>query len=376
MDLYLRKILKISTTLIAIVMFFYIMIAAKQFFYPIALAILLSYLLYPAVSFFEYKLKIGRFFSILIAILIGLSIVYFVGNLILLQIKIFIKDFPSIKKQALDNLGFLQSFIESKLNISIADQEEMIKDQLSNFLDFSNRFFSGIFKTATGTLAKLIFIPIFTFFMLFYRDRGKNFLLKIANQKKNKFTESVLNQISKVTIRYMTGVLTVVSILAISHSIALSIIGVKYAIFLGIAAASMSIIPYFGTLASTLVPLTFSLILTNNPYEPIWIIAYYLFINSIENNILTPLITGGNVHLNPLITILGLIGGAMVWGIPGMIIVIPLLGVIKIICDNVEGLEPYGYILGIDKKKNKLGKITEKISKKSEKIKIDKKNKK
>ena len=101
------------------------------------------------------------------------------------------------------------------------------------------------------------------------------------------------------------------------------------------------------------VPLTFSLILTNNPYEPMWIVIYYIIIIAIENNILTPTITGGSVHLNPLVTILGLILAATIWGIPGMILIIPTLGVIKIICDNIEGLEPYGYILGIDKKTKK-----------------------
>lgn len=364
MDTYLSKILKLTMTLLFFVLFFYIMIVGRQFFYPIALAILLSYLIFPIVSFFEKKLKFKRIFAILVSILLGLAIMYAIGNLILIQIKIFIKDFDSIKQQAIDNLTFLQKTIESKLNYSIEDQQQMFKTQLTSFLDSSNKFFSNIFKTATGTLTKLVFIPIFSFFMLFYRDRAKTFVLSLANKNNNNFTEDVLNQVSKVTIKYMSGVITVVIILAITHSIALSIIGVKYAIFLGLLAATISIIPYFGTLASTVIPLTFSLILTNNPYEPLWIIIYFLFINSIENNLLTPMITGGNVNLNPLITILGLITGAMVWGIPGMLVAIPILGIIKIVCDNVEGLEPYGYILGVEKKINKFGKLRDKISKK------------
>lgn len=364
MDTYLSKILKLTMTLLFFVLFFYIMIVGKQFFYPIALAIFLSYLIFPIVSFFENKLKLKRIFAILVSILLGLAIMYTIGNLILIQIKIFIKDFDGIKQQAINNLTFLQKTIESKLNYSIEDQQQMFKTQLTSFLDSSNKFFSNIFKTATGTLTKLVFIPIFSFFMLFYRDRAKTFVLSLANKGNNSLTEDVLDQVSKVTIKYMSGVITVVIILAIIHSMALSIIGVKYAIFLGLLAASISIIPYFGTLTSTVIPLTFSLILTNNPYEPLWIIIYFLFINSIENNLLTPMITGGNVNLNPLITILGLIAGAMIWGIPGMLVAIPILGVIKIVCDNVEGLEPYGYILGVEKKINKFGKLRDKISKK------------
>jgi len=365
MDNYLSRILKLSFTLIFLVLLVYIMIVAKQFFYPLALSVLLSYLLFPLVSFFERKIKLPRFFAILISILLGLALIYFVGNLVLMQIKIFIKDFPEIKRQAMENIGFLQDVIAKTFNYSVKDQQVMFKSQMAGFLDTSNNFFSSVFRTATGTITKVFFIPIFTFFMLFYRDRFKEFVLRLSS-KKGQLTGALLEQISKVTIKYVAGVLTVVSILAVSHSVALSIIGVKYAVFLGILAASISIIPYFGTLASTLIPLTFSLILTSNPYEPLWIVIYFLIINSIENNVLTPLITGGNVNLNPLITILGLVAGAMIWGIPGMIVAIPLLGVIKIVCDNVDGLKPYGYILGVERKSNKIDDIKDKISKKKQ----------
>jgi len=368
MDAYLSKILKMTITLLFFVLFFYVAIIAKQFFYPIALAMLLSYLIFPITSFFENKLKFKRIFAILVSILVGLFIMFLIGNLVLIQIKVFIKDFPEIKQQAIDNLNFVQGVIEKNLGYSIADQQDMFNTQVTDFLDSSNKFFSNILKTATGTLTKLIFIPIFTFFMLFYRDRVKNFVLQIASRSDGdtRLTEGLLEQISKVTIKYMSGVLTVVAILAITHSVALSIIGVKYAIFLGIMAASISVIPYFGTIASSVIPLTFSLILTKNPYEPMWIMIYFIFINAIENNLLTPMITGGNVSLNPLITILSLIVGAMVWGIPGMLVAIPIIGVIKIVCDNINGLEPYGYILGVEKNPHKYKKLREKLKKKQE----------
>lgn len=352
MDKYLKTILKLTLTSLFFVIVFFILIVGKNFLYPLALAMLLSYLLFPIVSFFEKKLKFPRLLAILVAIILGVALIFVIGEVILIQVKVFIKDFSAIKAQALDNLNSFHVFIESNFGFSVEDQQDWFKIQLTDFLDSSNQFFSNLFKTMTGTLGRLVFIPIFAFFMLFYRDRGKEFILRIS-KKDTKLSEKLLDEVSNVTIRYMIGVLSVVAILAVSHSIVLSIIGVKYAVFLGILAATISIIPYFGTLASTLVPLTFSLILTNNPYEPLWIIAYFLVANSVENNILTPTITGGNVNLNPLVTILGLILGATIWGIPGMLIVIPVLGIVKIVCDNVESLKPYGYILGIDKKEKR-----------------------
>jgi predicted PurR-regulated permease PerM len=137
--------------------------------------------------------------------------------------------------------------------------------------------------------------------------------------------------------------------LAIIHSTVLSIIGIKYAVVLGIIAACFSFIPYFGTIVSGVLPVAFTLFAEENPYLAIAVLAYYVIISLIDHNILTPSIVGGNVHLNPFITILSIIVGAMIWGIPGMIIVVPVMAVVKIICDNVEDLKPVGYILGVDK---------------------------
>ncbi len=348
MDKQLARILKLTVTLLFFIIIFFILIVGRKFLYPLALSLLMSYLIFPIVSFLERKLKFPRFPAIFIPLILSIGLIVFIAKVFFMQVNVFIDDLPVISKQALDNVAVVQDYIAENFDFTIEQQQGWLKSQLSNFLDTSNKFFSKVIASTTDTVGRLFFIPIFTFFMLYYRHRAKKFILMLSRNDKN-FSEKLLEQISKVTIKYMTGVLTVMMILAICHSVALSIIGVKYPIFLGIMAASISIIPYFGTLASTLIPLTFSLIFTTNPYEPMWIIIYYLIINSIENNILTPTITGGNVSLNPLITILGLILGAMVWGIPGMIIAIPALGVVKIVCDNVKGLEPYGYILGVSK---------------------------
>lgn len=342
------KILQRFTySLMVLIMSYVILTKLKHILYPIALALLLSYLLYPMVSLFENKLKFPRTLSIILSILVGVLLIGGIANLFVLQVGVFIKDFPLFKDQATENLIKLQTIVENKFHFSVEEQEIWLQNQLNLIFDTSGAFLKKMAKGATVTLETIIFIPIFAFFMLFYRDRGKTFVLKMAKARNSKLTEDLLQQISKVTIKYMVGLVSVVTILAISHSIALSIIGVKYAIVLGIMAATISFIPYFGTLISGIIPLSFSLILSTNPYEPVFVLIYFMVITFIDHNILTPTITGGNVNLNPLVTIIGLVIAAEIWGITGMIIVVPTIAIIKIICDNIEGLEPYGYILGI-----------------------------
>ncbi len=68
----------------------------------------------------------------------------------------------------------------------------------------------------------------------------------------------------------------------------------------------------------------------------------------LEANILTPYITGARVKLNPLATILVILLGNLLWGVPGMILFVPLFGILKIIFDEIPSLSSYGYILGND----------------------------
>jgi len=337
---------RVTLLLLFSVLFVYVLTVGKQILYPIVMAILFSYFIFPVVNFFEKKLRFPKALSAFTGILLSGAFIYGVGSLIASQIKVFTADFPVLKEHAIANIDSFQNFISEKFGFAIDEQEVWIKEKIDAFFESSGKTLQNIITHAAVTLEALIFIPIFSFFMLSYRERGKNFIFQLAKKQNGELTEKLLNQISKVTVKYVTGVLIVVFILAISHSVALSIIGVKYAIILGIMSALISIIPYFGTFVSGLVPFLITAVTMNNPYILLFIVIYYWAIIIIDHNILTPMIVGGNVSLNPLITILGIIIAANIWAIPGMIVIVPILAIIKIICDNVERLKPWGYLLG------------------------------
>ena len=75
--------------------------------------------------------------------------------------------------------------------------------------------------------------------------------------------------------------------------------------------------------------------------------------NFLQTYLLEPLVVGAEVNINPLFTIISLVLGDLIWGIPGMILAIPLLGIVKIVCDHIEPLKPYGFLIGHDRKKKK-----------------------
>ena len=72
----------------------------------------------------------------------------------------------------------------------------------------------------------------------------------------------------------------------------------------------------------------------------------YVIVQFIQTYFLETLVVGEKVNINPLLTIAGLIVGELVWGIAGMVLTIPLLGMAKIIFDNIKPLQPLGFLLG------------------------------
>jgi predicted PurR-regulated permease PerM len=90
------------------------------------------------------------------------------------------------------------------------------------------------------------------------------------------------------------------------------------------------------------------LMTTDEPfYFGIRVALLFLLVQFTENYVLTPNIVGGNVKINPLFIIIGLIAGGLIWGIPGMLVIIPFLAILKIIFGHIPNLAPYAYLLGL-----------------------------
>ena len=75
-------------------------------------------------------------------------------------------------------------------------------------------------------------------------------------------------------------------------------------------------------------------------------IGVAVFVQMIDNNFISPYVVGSSVSINPLTAIIALIIGALVWGTAGMILSIPLTGMLKVVFDNIDSLKPYGYLIG------------------------------
>jgi len=331
--------------LLSIILVFYVLIAAKLFLYPLALGVLFAYLLYPLTNFLEKK-RFPRILAITISIILLLTVITFIGLFVYRKLGVFVGDFPTFRIKAITRIDEMEKTITSLFGISDLQLSDFLRSRVSNMFDTGSNVFNKAFTATTGTLFRLGILPVFIFMFLYYRTKFAWFIMKIVPREKQLLTLNILREASKVASRYMGGIFTVVFVLCLINSLGLYLVGIRYAITLGIIAAIFNFIPYFGTIIGYSIPFVFAL-LTGDSAEPAFkVLLVFLIVQFTENNILTPNIVGNYVKINPFMIILGVIAGGMVWGLPGMFVVIPFLAILRIISEHVPALNPYVYLLG------------------------------
>ena len=194
-----------------------------------------------------------------------------------------------------------------------------------------------------------------------YRSHIKKFVLKLVPGDSKGKTDQLVHQAGKVAQRYLSGLAAMIAVLWVMYGIGFSIVGVKSAIFFAVLCGILEIIPFVGNLTGTLVTLPSVLAQGGESRMIIGVLITYALVQFIQTYILEPLIVGEQVNINPLFTILAIVLGELVWGVAGMILAIPLLGMLKIVCDHIPDLQPYGFLVGTEKQKNKKTGVIDKI---------------
>ncbi|RYD75489.1 MAG: AI-2E family transporter, partial [Sphingobacteriales bacterium] len=297
------KAAAISLLFITIILTLYL---GRDFLMPIALAALLAILINPLVKRFQ-RWGIPRSVSIIIGIILILIVFSGLIYLISTQLMVFANDIPALKANVATKLTDLQQFIENKTDMSPDRQISWVKERASSTLENSGSFISSTLAATTNALAIIGLLPIYIFFLLFYKDKFKQFMFKVSDDDKHYMIENMLEQIKDVVQSYLSGVLIVIGILAILNTLALTAWGIKYAIFLGVLAAILNILPYIGILIGNIIAASVAFLTTDSLMYPLGVLASFIVIQFIENNFLTPQIVGSKVSINPLATIMVLI---------------------------------------------------------------------
>ena len=322
---------------------------AKPFLVPLCFGGLLAMLFLPLSKWFESN-KVPKGLSIILCIIIFVTVIAGIIWLISWQITDLTSEATDIESKLKKMINDVKESIRQNIGISKKQQEELISAQAQN----SSGALSTIGSSLTGFIVDFILVLVYIFLFMYYRERIKTFVLKLVPAPQKKNAETIIYDIEKVSQQYITGLGMMIGCLWIMYSIGFSIVGVKYAILFAIICGILEIVPFVGNFLGNLLAIIMVLVQGGGIDMVIGVVITYAIVQFLQTYLLEPLVVGAEVNINPLFTIIILVLGELVWGIPGMVLAIPLLGVVKIICDHVNSLKPFGYLIGSDKKKRSL----------------------
>lgn len=335
-----------SMILIGLSLLFVILSTAKFILMPLAFAAFFAMLLNPLVKFFE-RWKIGRALSIIVTMLLVAVVLTGILSLISVQFTQFAERVPEVteKLKTVTNNGII--FLEETVGISQQEQSEYLQQGVNNLIDKSGNYVSSVVSATTNLFTVFTLMPIFIFFMLYYQEMYQTFFQKLFETKKGASqVDDLLDRVQTVVYNYLVGMLSVIGILAVLNTTGLFLIGLEHALFFGVFASLLAIIPYIGIIIGALPPLLFALLLTDSLITPILVVAVFGVVQFLEGNFITPRIVGSKVSINPFVAMVALIIGGEIWGISGMILFVPLIGILKVVFDQIPEMKPYGYLLG------------------------------
>ncbi len=347
---------RLSLVLFSIVLIYIILRTASGIFIPLTFSLLFSILLYPVAKFLETKLHFGKALAAMTSIVLFVALVSGFIYFLILQFVHFSDDFPAFSKKFEIMFSELQHWLSTKFHITRKDQSDYINTSISRILESTGSALSNIINSVGTIVLWNIFILIFTFFMLYYRSLLNKFVLHLFSEKHRTNVNEVIFETKSMINGYILALVIEMILVSIVNCTMFLIMGIEYAFLLGIMAAFLNIIPYIGIYTSIVICtlITFA----NSSGNQALVAAIGLFIvHLIDANILMPRLVGGRIKMNPFVTILAVMVGEFLWGVPGMFLFIPITGIIKLICERVEGLEAWAILIGIEEKMKPIKKI-------------------
>lgn len=314
---------------------------AQEFLIPLCIGGVLATLFLPFCHWMEKK-KLSKGIAVFICFLSLLLSIFILISLLGYKISELISDIATLKIKCIEAGTHIQKYIFNHLNISIDEQFKILKNEQPSYANMMQFMISSV----TSFLSNFILLLVYFVFILYYRNHIKNFLIQLTAKSQQEEMQEIIQKVTSVSQQYLLGLSKMIFLLWIMYGIGFSVIGVKNAVFFSILCGLLEIVPFVGNITGTILTVLVSTMHGASLEVIIGILVVYGTIQLIQGWILEPLILGPQVKINSLFTIIALVLGDLLWGIPGIILAIPLTAMFKIVCDHIEPLKPFGFLIG------------------------------
>jgi predicted PurR-regulated permease PerM len=319
----------------------------RDLFIPVSFALLISFVLYPVCSWLERK---G--FSKITAIIIALSILLLAGllivGLLIMQLIGFVDEWPAIQLKLSHAMADLSQVLLDVFGLTREEQQQYI----ARITDQSGSSILRIVSTAASASAfsAVLFclIPVYAVLILYYRKYWMAILYRIFAWERKEEIYEILSLTIKTYYSFIKGMAIVYITVGVLNSIGLLILGVPHAILFGFIASILTFIPYVGIMVGSLLPIAMAWITYDSIWYPLGIVAIFAFVQYLEANIIFPLAVSSRLNVNTLVMLLAIFGGGVLWGMAGMILFVPFVGIAKLIADRKPKWKTLSMILGTE----------------------------
>jgi predicted PurR-regulated permease PerM len=323
------------------------MYTAKLILAVILVSILISFVLAPLVDVLM-RFRIPRGLGALIAVLTLVAALIGASYVSYSRAMDFIYELPKYKagiQQMMAHVREQAQQIENTTETVLPSFEEDKKTvtvrQSSSWTDLVSRNASSVSEIVLA----LTFIPFLVFFMLSWQDHVRSATVMLFRMENRNTAYTMLGLIAGMIRSFIVGNF-IIGVFLSACSIALfGLIGLPYFYFLGVISGFLSLVPYLGVILAVVPPLVADLgHLTTATF--LVVTGGVVGLHLLGMNVLYPKILGKRLQLNPLAVTLALLFWGWLWGPMGLILAVPITGALKITCDQIERLRPYGAWLG------------------------------
>jgi len=334
--------LKSTVILFGLILLVYVLAQLADVLIPLAFAAFIAILLNPLCNWLQQH-KIHKLPAIVITMTIGAIVLAGLFYFLATQIIQFGDSLPALRQRFGELFVSVKAWVATTFNMPVAKQDQVIKNAMDNSQSLVGRTLGSVL----GTFGLVFVVPVYVFLILYYKTLLLNFFYEVFSEENSKQVSEVLRETKMAIQSYIQGLLIEMLIVAIMNSVALVLLGVKYGILIGVIGAILNLLPYIGGIIAIALPVLMATVTNESGYSTqLGVIIAYIVIQFIDNNILVPRIVSSKVQINALISIVVVLLGNMLWGLSGMFLSIPFIAVLKIIFDRIDGLKPWGKLLG------------------------------
>jgi predicted PurR-regulated permease PerM len=309
---------------------------------PFTIAVLLAFIMYPLIKAME-KIRCPLFLSILLVVFIIITGMYILGIVLFSSGRMIIMHFPNYESRFTEIYNWLAQLLDLPNDVELSFWQNLwgqegIRTFVRNFTISSSSIF---LKFISGALLVVLFMVFLLLEASFFREK-----LILAFENRIGRIDRIGNDIIAQVARYLAAKFIISLVNGVVLALCLSFAKLEFAVVWGVIQFIMNFIPTLGSIVVGVIVSFFALLQFWPEPGPVILVIAIILATNLITYVLDPKIIGDNMRISPLVVLASVAIWGYIWGFAGMILAVPMMVIIKIVCENIPIMEPVSILMG------------------------------